>query len=237
MADKSEHPVAYASCTLTAPEKNYAQIECEALAIIFAVHRFHQYLYGRTFTLVTDHRPLCKIFGDKEGIPPLAAARMQRWALLLSAYRYNIEYISGKSNYSADCMSRLSSKARRDSAEKIQAIFDPFSDLPITVEKIASASLKDPDLATVLTSVQHGYWPQLSGNTSLTPYYRRRHELTVVDNCLLWGRRVVIPQVFRKSLLEELHCNHVGITKMKALARNYLWWPQLDTELESTCNC
>ena len=57
--------------------KNYAQIACEASTIIFAVRRFHQYVYGRSFTLVTDHRPLCKILGEKEGVPPLAAARMQ----------------------------------------------------------------------------------------------------------------------------------------------------------------
>ena len=76
----------------------------KTLAIIFAVHRFHQYLYGRQFTLVTDHRPLCKIFCQKDGIPPLAAARMQHWALLLSACHYKIEYIAGSANYSADCM-------------------------------------------------------------------------------------------------------------------------------------
>ena len=235
MPDKSERPVAYASRTLT----TYAQIEREALAIVFAVRRFHQYLYGKPFTLVTDHRPLCKIFGEKEGIPPLAAARMQRWALLLSAYQYNIEYIAGKSNFSADCMSRLPSlQSKRDKAEKIQAIFDPFGDLPVTADKIARASIKDPVIATVLTAVQHGSWPQLSDRETLIPYHRRRHELSVVDNCLLWGRRVVIPQVFRQSLLEELHSNHLGITKMKALARNYLWWPQLDSDLEATCrNC
>jgi len=77
-------------------EQKYAQIKLEALAIIFAVKRFHQYVYGREFTLVIDHRPLCKILGLKEGVPPLAAARMQRWALLLSAYQYKIEFISGK---------------------------------------------------------------------------------------------------------------------------------------------
>ena len=87
MSNGDERLIAYASCALTSLESNYAQIEQEALAIIFGVWRFHQYLYGRKFTLVTDHCPLCNILGEKEGIPPLAAARMQRWALLLSAYR------------------------------------------------------------------------------------------------------------------------------------------------------
>ena len=62
MPDKSERPVAYASRTLTAPEQNNAQTEREALSIVFTVCIFHQYLYGRSFTLVTDHHPLCKMF-------------------------------------------------------------------------------------------------------------------------------------------------------------------------------
>ena len=119
---------------------------------------------------------------------------MQHWALLLSAYYYKIEYIAGSANYSADCMSRLpSSGVKRDSAEKIRAIFDPFGDLPVTADKIAEALLTDPEIAAMLTAMQYGGWP---ATTSLTPYYRRRYELTVVDNCLLWGRRVVIPQAF-----------------------------------------
>ena len=100
-----EQPVAYASRSLQPAEQKYAQIEREALAIIFAVRRFHQYLYGRNFTLVTDHRPLCRIFGPREAIPPLAAAKMQRWALILSAYQYNIDCVAGKLNQCADCMS------------------------------------------------------------------------------------------------------------------------------------
>ena len=80
--DGHERPVAYASRTLTSAEANYAQIEREALAIIFAV------MYGRCFILVTDHRPLCKILGHNQGVPSLAAVRMQWWGLILSAYQY-----------------------------------------------------------------------------------------------------------------------------------------------------
>ena len=93
-----EKPVAYASRVLTQAEINYAQVEREALAIVFAVKKFHQYLCGRPFTLVTDHRPLCKILGHNQGVPTLAAARMQRWALILSAYSYRIEYKPGSQN-------------------------------------------------------------------------------------------------------------------------------------------
>ena len=88
MPDGSERPIAFASRTLSNSERNYAQIEREALSLIFGVKRFHSYLYGRT----TDHKPLTAILGPKQGIPPLAAARLQRWAILLSAYTYDIEF-------------------------------------------------------------------------------------------------------------------------------------------------
>ena len=71
-------PVAFASRTLTQTESKYAQVEREALEIIFAVKKFNQYLCGREFTLVTDHRPLGKIFGHDQGVPTLAAENVGR---------------------------------------------------------------------------------------------------------------------------------------------------------------
>jgi len=76
-----ERPIAFASRTLTKAEQNYAQFDREALSIVFGVKRFHQYLFGQKFELNTDHKALTWIFGSKKGIPVMAAARIQRWAL------------------------------------------------------------------------------------------------------------------------------------------------------------
>ena len=81
-----ERPIAYVSRTLTSSEQNYSQLDKEALSIVNGVRKFHQYLYGQKFLLLTDHKPLTTILGPTRGVPPIAAARLQRWALFLSAY-------------------------------------------------------------------------------------------------------------------------------------------------------
>ena len=48
----------------------------------------------------------------------------------------------------------------------------------------------------------------------------------------MWETRVVIPKVFHEPLLKELHCSHVGMSRMKSLAHTYFWWPHLDSQIE-----
>ena len=105
--DNTERPIANASKTLTATQKRYPQIQKEALSIIFALKKFHQFLYDRKFILVTDHKPLLSMFGPNTATPVLAANRLARWSLMLSQYNCTIEYRPTKQHGNADALSRL----------------------------------------------------------------------------------------------------------------------------------
>ena len=107
MPDQSIRPIVYVSQALSQAENHYSQIEREVLAIVFAVRRLHQYLYGRRFILRTDHKPLVKSFGPHESLGKTSASRLQRWAVILAEYDYTIEHLAGKDNVIADCLSRL----------------------------------------------------------------------------------------------------------------------------------
>ncbi|XP_057691299.1 uncharacterized protein K02A2.6-like [Corythoichthys intestinalis] len=228
-----ERPIAFASRTLNKAESNYAQLEREALSIIFGVRKFHQYLYGRKFTLLKDHRPLTTILGPLAGIPSLAAARLQRWALLLSAHSYDIKYRKSDLHCNADGLSRLPLPVTKHEPTSVDIFyFRNVEHAPISASQVKRATRNDPDLSVVMDMVIKGQTK--CENTALKPFLDRRWELSVQSGCLLWGRRVIVPQSLRAKMLAQLHAGHSGIVKMKEMARSYFWWPGLDKQIEET---
>jgi hypothetical protein len=142
--------------------KNYSQLDREALAIIFGVKKFHKFLMGRKFILVTDHQPLASIFNPSKGISKFSAARLLRWSLILGAYDYDIKYKKGSLIANAVALSRLPidvGSADEDSDKYILSISE--SDMlemnyP-TYVNIAIETKDDPVLSKVINFCQNGW--------------------------------------------------------------------------------
>ncbi len=137
--------VAYASRSLSPTEQRYSQTEREALAVVWGCERFHMYLIGAQFDLVTDHKALEIIYSPKSKPP----ARIERWALRLQQYDYKIVYRRGDEN-PADILSRMPLPSRQSKPNTADEYvnFVALHAVPkgMTLEEVAEATMKDNEL-------------------------------------------------------------------------------------------
>ena len=168
--DSEERPIAFASRSLSLAQRNYSQLDKEALPMVFGVKRFHQYLYARKFVLIPDHNPLTNTLGQKQNVTWRAAARLQRWALLLSAYKYDLKYRGSAQHGSANCLSRLPLdncvQEEVSSGEAIKVNLTQLIALPVTSMELAREAKKDLLLSKVFRYTMQG-WPSTVGSELL----------------------------------------------------------------------
>ncbi|XP_039451054.1 uncharacterized protein K02A2.6-like [Culex pipiens pallens] len=245
--DGSEKIIQHASRSLTPAEQAYGQIDKEALVLVYAVTKFHRMLLGRRFVLETDHQPLLRIFGSHKGIPTHTSKRLQRLGLVLLCYNFGIDYVSTANFGYADVLSRLIDSAAKPEEEYVIAALyleddmsavleDSVGNTPVTSKMIAAATARDKVLKKVVQYLE-GEWPASASeidNPDVKAFYHRKESLALTQGCILFSQRVVVPETYRKRILQRLHHGHPGMVRMKSLARSFVYWPHIDKQVEDT---
>lgn len=230
---QNEQPVAYASRSLNTAERNYAQIEKEMLAIVFGLTKFHQYAYGKSVDVETDHKPLESLFKK-----PLSQApqRIQRMMLKVQQYDLNVKYSPGETLHIADTLSRAPVHNVNDNKANVTEEFEVHLLVDVSHKKMAEIiSRTDADL--VLSKVKDiviNGWPKDRSqcDPEVLEYWNFRDELCICDGLLLKGDRIVIPASMRADTIDKLHESHLGIDKCISRAQQSVFWPGLRTQLQ-----
>ena len=231
LPDGSERSIAFISRTLSETEKKYRQVE-EALACIFGVKKFRCYLHGKKFILSTDHNPLISLFIASRPISVQSSARIQHWALMLGAYEFEFHHKSAVNHGNADALSRIPWNNIPNSTQLLPELIVLINHLSITVKQISVWSKSDP-LLSIVFQYAMADWPEAC---VMKPFWRCRNELSVLNDCLLWASKIIIPPPGREHLSSEIHEGHFGIRRTKAKPRSIIWWPGIMRILVNSCD-
>ena len=237
-------PVAFASRSLTETEKRYSQIEKEALALVWACERFSTYVIGKPIMLETDHKPLVPLLGktNLDCLPP----RVLRFRIRLMRFHYNIVHVPGKSLNTADALSRAPTTVPDDTqvltSEQTEVFVNNIiSSLPANSDRLnvyRNTQQQDIICSRIIAFCTNG-WPRKEHTPAdLMPYWQVKSELTICDNLLLRGNRIVVPHSLQKETMDKIHSGHQGIQRCLLRVTSSVWWPHIRHQMEQLIqNC
>ena len=241
--DQQWHLIQCGSRFLSDAETRYAVIELECLAVVWAVRKCHLYLAGASFDVVTDHRPLVPII-NHYSLDQIENPRLLRLLLKLRPYQICASWQKGSAHLFADALSRhpVDMPTTDDelgehpvlSCRSVRACLHHDSPKSIPFATLLSAAKSDPDYQQLIKYLQSGFpSKQQQLPESLRPYWNGREQLSVDSGLIMRGPRIVIPVSLRSSTLEDLHAAHQGLTRTKRRARQTVYWPGINAELDA----
>ena len=203
-------------------EQRYVQIEKEALAVTWACEKFTDYILGRDFQIETDHKPLVPLLSTKQldCLPP----RVLRFRLRLARYSYSIRHVPGKLLYTADALSRAPIPGKEEEPQQFEAEVETFveaviANLPATRQRLdvyQQSQAQDTACSQVHHYIKVGWPNKRDIGPDLLPYWKAQASLTIHDDLLLLGQRIVVPACLRGETLRKIHEGHQGIERCRA---------------------
>lgn len=244
-AHKKDHKlISYSSRSLTPTEQRYSQIERECLAIVYACEHNKLYLYGQTFQIFCDHKPIVNTLNNPNATVPL---RIERMTLRLQGFSFNLYHVRGEDNIS-DYPSRHPAHNITETSTNIEKYINFVTKyaLPnaITMQDMRKETKNDVVLQLIAKIIRQNSWQDLERPIqdpeirqhiqTLLPYRNIRRELTVNDtsDIILKGNRIVVPIVYQDTVIKLAHHSHMGLAKTKALLRSKVYFPNLDERVE-----
>ena len=236
---------------LTSTEANYAPVEGEAMAVVWCLKKAKLFLLGcPNLTIITDHKPLVKLFGDKE-LKDIQNPRLLAMKEKTLIYSFQMKYLPGKKN-PADHLSRYPAlKSQPEEADEdlaahieeitIAAVIDTLHSEQIALkdEDIQSIAAEDAVYQMLVSKVKDGSWTTSKAQepTCLRPFYNVRDRLSIADNLVIYTyeqgpARIVIPEALRNKVAANLHASHQGLDSMQRRARQTVYWPGIEGDLE-----
>lgn len=229
---KNRNPrlISFASKALTATERKYAQNQREALGAVWAVEHFSYFLLGRQFTLRTDAQGVAFILNRSREASKRALTRADGWALRLSPYNYEVEYVRGRDNI-ADPSSRLYDGEDEPFNDDISpweiAALEANSVQVLTEEEIATATVNDEALQLVMQALETGQWSSVEAS-----YKNVKEDLSIRDGVIVKTGCAVIPAALQDKALSVAHEGHPSVAKMKSIIRQRVWWPGMASKVQ-----
>ena len=221
---------------LKGPEERYAAIEGEALAIVWGLEQSKYFTQGcPDLIVVTDHKPLTKIFGDRS-LDEISNTRLFRLKQKTLPWYFRVKHMAGDTNCAADAMSRhpvMPPEEGDDWEEEenkiIAGICRDIADIStISWSDLAKETDKDDSLVAVkeyLSGIDDSY--QVS-----TQYERYIDFFYVHEGVVMYQDRVVIPTSLRKVAMTNLHAAHQGVSTMEMRASKIMFWPGMTEDIK-----
>ena len=233
---------------LSDAECRYAIIELEMLAVCWAILKCHMFLAGlQHFQVITDHNPLIPILNNHR-LDEIENPRLQRLRTRIMGYNFTAEWLKGSNNSAPDALSRnpVSDPSPHDILAELDILNQPeisISEIRATsatnhisphLDTLRKTTKEDPEYQQLLQFILDGFPNHRSQlPDSCKRYWTARDHLTIDDDLIVHGCRLLIPVKMRPQVLTQLHESHQGSVRTKQRARLSVYWPGIDNDIDN----